>query len=125
MGDAAIRVEGAAELRRALKRAGLEAEDLKEVNNQVGQLVVTRAQQLAPKRSGVLAGSIRSARQQAGVVVRAGSASVPYANPIHWGWPKRHIRRNMFITRAVAQRWPEVIRAYERGMQALLGKVED
>jgi hypothetical protein len=64
---------------------------------QVAQLVVRAAppaRRTAPARSPPPAGRAG----QTAAVVRAGRASVPYAGPIHWGWPSRHITAQPFST---------------------------
>ena len=98
-----VQVVGAKELRKTMKAAGDDLGDLKDVHQAVGQLVVGVAQGLAPKRSGALAGSIRATRQAGGVAIKVGSARIPYANPIHWGWPKRNIEAQPFLSDAATQ----------------------
>lgn len=95
-----LRVEGARQLRASLKRAGLELDDLKAIHAEVATLVSDVAKSRAPHRSGKLANSIRPAGTKSKSMVRAGFASVPYAGPIHWGWRKRNITANPFISDA-------------------------
>jgi len=118
---ARIQVEGGRELRRALRQTETGIADLKEVNQQVGELVARTARtQTVPRISGTLAGSVRSARQAAGAVVRAGRARVPYAGPIHFGWEKRGIRPQPFLYEAADRRAGEVFEAYERGVAKVI-----
>jgi len=92
VGFSAIRIEGGRELRRALRTAAGDLDDLKTAHKQVAAVVASAAQEDAPKRSGKLAGSIRpnSGQRYARVSVgnnRSTAAGIPYAGPIHWGWP--------------------------------------
>lgn len=98
---AGVTVKGVKQLAKDLRQAGQDVGDLKAANKKVADIVVTQARANAPKRSGKLAATGRSGQAAAKVSVRFGSNQVPYANPIHWGWPKRHIKANPFLYRAV------------------------
>lgn len=123
MARAAIEIEGARELRRSLKQAGAMG-DLKKASKQAAEVVVRQAVVLVPKRSGRLAKSIRAAGLQSSAEVRAGRASVPYAGPIHFGWPNRPnyargwrggpISPNPFLYEALDKRAHDVRLVYER-----------
>jgi hypothetical protein len=113
--DAAVRVDGVRELRAALKRTGVGLGDLKRANAAAAQLVVDAALPFIPTRSGRLRASVRPSLKAANRArVLAGGAAVPYAGPIHWGWPKRKITAQPFVAEA-AQRteaqWLELYRA--------------
>jgi hypothetical protein len=71
------------------------------------------AANLAPHRSGRLVGNIRAGATQKAAFVRAGGARVPYAGPVHWGWPKRNITANPFMTKAAQQTEPRWLAVYE------------
>jgi hypothetical protein len=64
---------------------------------------------------------VHSGTARAGVV-RAGKKSVPYAGPIHWGWPKRNIKANPFLSKALESETDEVVDVYEDGISKLLKK---
>jgi len=100
MGQPTVKVQGARELRAALKRAGISLADLKAANQAVGALVARAATPHAPRRTGRLGGSARAAKAAGRARVMAGGASVPYAGPIHWGWPARHIAPQPWIADA-------------------------
>jgi hypothetical protein len=87
----ALQVEGARQLRASLKRAGLDVQDLKAAHRAVADMVARESRASAPHRTGRLAASVRGAGTQREAIVRAGRKTVPYAGPIHWGWPSRHI----------------------------------
>lgn len=118
----------------ALRRYGDEAKDeIKKVNLEAARLVEREAKQRVPVRSGRLRASIRSSGQAGKGVVRAGNRSVPYANPIHWGWPSRPnakwgtpgravggpIAENRFLTDALEDRRREVVELYKDELEAL------
>ena len=107
MTEPQLRIVGLAEFTRTCKKAGIEMEQFKEATQRTGQVVSFHAMSNAPKVSGRLASSIRPGRAVSRVIVYAGSASVPYAGPIHWGWPSRNIRSQPFLTDAGKQSEPE------------------
>jgi hypothetical protein len=95
-------IEGLNKLLRALEKLDEAAKDnLKEIGFKVGELVAQQGREEVPVLSGALRGTIRPARSARGAKVRAGSARVPYAGPIHFGWRSRNIRPNQFLYRAV------------------------
>lgn len=122
--DLAVEVVGAKELRRTMKRAGEDLADLKAVHQAVGNLVVSVAQQLAPKRSGALAGSLRASKLASGVAIKVGSNGIPYANPIHWGWPKRNIKANPFLSDAATQSEEQWVALYEAELEKIISRIE-
>ena len=122
--EAGVKVEGAARLRRTMRRAGADLEDLKAVNAAVAALVAGRAATRAPVRSGALAASVRGNRAAATASVRAGRAAVPYAGPIHWGWPLRGIAADPFIAATAQDTEPVWVAMYRDGVEQAIAKVE-
>lgn len=118
-----IEVEGLKELRKSLKAAGESYADLKEAGLEAADLVASAARPLAPHLSGALAASIRPAGQAKGAVVRAGSASVPYAGVQHFGWPAHNIAPHPFLYEAADSRLGEVEDLYLRRVQEIANKI--
>lgn len=119
-----VEVQGLKTLRRTLKRAGVSLQDLKDAHREVAETVVRAAAPHAPRRTGTLAGTTRPAGTQAAAIVRAGYASVPYAGPIHWGWPARHIKAQPWLYDAAVDsqdRWTGV---YLAALEHIIKKVE-
>ncbi|MFB7675596.1 HK97 gp10 family phage protein [Kitasatospora purpeofusca] len=130
MADSAftVRVEGLDELKRAMRQ--LKDSDLnkrvREVNKQAAEIVKPEARKTAPSghrspkdskkyKPGKLERSITVLASANSAVIKAGSASrVPYAGAIHFGFPRRRIRANRFLFRAMARTSDEVSEAYER-----------
>lgn len=95
----AVQVTG---VRAALSDLDLLAEDLEalpEAWREIGDDAAAVVAGLAPHRSGRLAGSVEAIAYQGRAVVTAGSSAVPYAAPINYGWPARHIRPALFLER--------------------------
>ncbi len=92
MGVSGISISGGRELRRALRKAEGDLDDLKEAHLKVSQIVANAAKAAAPVKTGKLANSVRPNAGQRYARVSVGNnrktkTGVPYAGPIHWGWP--------------------------------------
>jgi hypothetical protein len=98
--DVTVRVDGARRLRAELRKLKGNADDLKAANAAAAALVAEAAAMRAPRRTGRLAASVRGNRAVGRAQVRAGGAALPYAGPIHYGWPAHRIEPHPFITDA-------------------------
>lgn len=123
MAEVGVRVEGLATLTRTMRKAGEDLADLKDANAAAAAVVVGAAAAMAPRRSGRLAASIRGSRAAGRARVLAGRASVPYAAPIHWGWPARRIGAQPFLTDAAVATEGQWLPQYLKDVQAALDKV--
>ena len=123
-GRAVVEVEGAKRLRATLKAAGDDLSDLRDVHNRVAGVVTPRARGTAPKRSGTLAGSVRGSGTKTQAVIRAGGARVPYAGPIHFGWPARGIEPQPFISEAAQATEPQWFGIYQDEVEEILDRVK-
>ena len=118
-----VKVSGTREMRRTLKQAGAELEDLKAVNAAIAAMVASRAAARAPRQSGNLAASVRGNRAVGKATVQAGKARVPYAGAIHWGWPARGITAQPFIADTAQDTEPQWTQMYVQGVEAVLATV--
>ena len=122
---------------RQLRRFGEDAKrEVKETNRDAAKIVEVEARSLVPVRSGRLQASIRSSGQLGRGVVRAGKKSVPYAGPIHYGWPSRPRRKwgipgrtgggpfgpQPFLEDAVSNERQKIIRLYQTRLEAIARK---
>lgn len=118
-----VEVKGAKELRKQLKAAGDDLGDLKDTHKKIAQIVEFDALQLAPVVTGGLVGSIRASGTQTSAIVRAGRKSVPYAGPIHWGWPARNITAQPFLVDAQEAKYEDWMGEYTELVDRALNKV--
>lgn len=131
-----VEIENAKELRRTIKKmvdTDLKKE-LRQANKDAAEVVAREAKVLVPSRSGRLRGAIKSTAGQGSASVKAGSKTVPYAGPIHFGWPNRPNRARgwrggpiapqPFIYEAADRRIGEVREAYDKRVNALARKME-
>jgi len=97
-------------------------DDMKATHKRAAAIVIAGAKRFVPVRTGRLAESIRDGSTQRMGRVRVGSASVPYAGPIHFGWPSRSIKPQPFIYDALDGRRDEVVRVYVQRIDSLTVK---
>jgi len=116
-------IEGLAEVNKALRSMSKETRDsMKETHKRAAEIVIQGAKRFVPVVSGKLAASIRDGSTQRMGRVRVGSASVPYAGPIHFGWPARRIKPQPFIYDALDGRRNEVAAVYAKRIDELTVK---
>lgn len=108
-------------LGRAADRVNLQ---MKPVNKKAADLVAAASRGTAPRLTGRLAGTIRAGATKRAGVVRAGRASVPYAQPIHWGWPARNIRANPWLSEAAQSTEPGWTQLYSEYIDEVLEAIE-
>lgn len=123
----AIEVTGAREMKRLIRRINKQElrEEMKEANHNAAKIIADEAADRAPKRTGRLANSIRANKALAYGAVKAGSAArVPYAGPIHYGWPARGIQAQPFIHEAIDARLGDARKDYEEAIRKLAKKLE-
>ena len=100
--------------------------ELKAANLKAAKIVEHRSLPDVPVLTGRLKGTIRSAGTQKFGVVRGGKASVPYAGPIHWGWPAKRIEPQPFLYDAVSDLRTRlaVMKAYNDNLSKLIKKYD-
>ena len=104
-----IHVEGLKELEGSLKLVGDELpREVKATLFDGAMMIAKVATRYAPvgdpstdPHPGALAKTVRAKAARRGAEVVAGSKAVPYAGPIQWGWGKRNIKADKFLTRAL------------------------
>ena len=116
----AVTVFGGVELRRALKAAADDTNDLKEMNQAIADMVAKEARWLVPVKTGRLRASIKSWGAASKARVTAGSKRLPYAMVNHWGWPQRNIEGTYFITQALENKRKEILDFYEIEVEQIL-----
>lgn len=122
MEQTGVKIKGLRSVTKALQNVGVPNKEINQAAKKSAERVVNEAKTLAPVRSGKLRDSIRiSATLTKGVSIKAGSAStVPYANPIHWGWFKRNIKPQPFFTKAIGLTRNDVYQDYLRELEQLI-----
>jgi hypothetical protein len=128
--QAGLKVEGLRQVFAALKAVGVPTSEVSAASQQSGEIVAASARTLVPVRSGRLRSTIKSKKQARKVLVSAGNnRSVPYANPIHWGWfydrnnfVSKNILPNPFFIKALGLTREQVYRTYFENIDKLINK---
>lgn len=120
---ARFEVEGSRELRATMRKAGANMRDFTAANRTASAIVARDASARAPRLTGALAGSVRAGASQSSGIVRAGGARLPYAGPIHWGWPARNISAQRFATEAAAATEPTWSEVYFAELERIINGV--
>jgi len=116
-----IKVKGYKAGIKALQAIGVPNDEIKSAGKQAGEVVAREARTLVPVRTGKLRNSIKVNNALRNVTVQAGNnRSIPYANPIHWGWFKRNIKPQPFFVKALGITRDEVYRNYYRTLDTLI-----
>lgn len=140
---AVVEVQGARELRRQLKKAEGDLNELKDLHRAIGDIIFHAARPKTPRgtrntrRSRRLYETLRYFPTRTSVRVMAGSKIVPYSNAIHWGrkifpskrseYPHKHpapIAARPWITEAAQATEPEWTSLYQREVQKIIDKIE-
>jgi hypothetical protein len=123
-GGERIKIEGLRDLVKDLRKLDENLpKEIRRINFEAAQEVAGAARSLVPHRSGRLEGSIRPLATQRGGQVAAGTAAVPYAGPIHFGWLRRHITPQPFLYSALDGMRDKVFEAYLIQIEKLLDDV--
>lgn len=119
------RVEGARRLRQTMRAAGADLTQMRDANNEAARVVARAAR--APQRSGALAASVRPGSSRTAAIVKAGSTrrgKVPYGSVIHWGWARRHIRAQPFLSEAATTTEPVWVEKYMKAVEDIINQIE-
>ena len=125
-----IKVVGLNEAIRALRAIGVPSAEIGEASQEAGELVAGSARTLVPVRSGRLRATIKAKKIARKVVVSAGNnTSVPYANPIHFGWnydrrngQAKNIRPRPFFSNALTRTRSQVYKIFFDNIEKLFQK---
>jgi hypothetical protein len=116
-----IKVKNFKQTLKALQEMGVPTTEIKAANKEAGNTVLNAARPLVPVRTGRLLASLKVNSALNLVKVSAGNAkSVPYANPIHWGWYRRGIKPQPFFTTALKLSTAKIYESYFKQLDKLI-----
>lgn len=119
-GRTVVAVEGERELRRRLRRVEGGLAELKAAHKEVATSVANWSRPRTPRRTGRLAATARASGTNTASIVRYGNARVPYAAPIHYGWPARHIAPQEWLIRTAQQTERTWVAMYNQHVRRLV-----
>lgn len=117
-------VEGGRAFRKSLRDAGDDLSDLKAAHRAAADIAARASADLAPVRTGRLKQTVRASGTKTAGIIRAGKKRVPYAGPIHWGWEKRGIRANPFLSNGARDSEGRWIPIYEHYRDEAIAKIK-
>jgi HK97 gp10 family phage protein len=123
-----VKVVGLNEAVKALRAIGVPSSAIGQASQEAGEIVASVGRSLVPVKTGKLRATIKARKVARKVVVSAGNnTSVPYANPIHFGWNydsknfvQKNIRPRPFFSNALARTRTQVYEAFFDSMEKLL-----
>lgn len=122
-----VSLDGASRLRRTLRQAGADMRDVTRVHREIGAAIVPLAKSTAPVGpdvGGHIGASIRATANQRSTTIKAGGVRQPYGPAIHWGWHRRNIRPNAWISRAAQQTEPRWTAIYAAGIERIIEQIK-
>jgi hypothetical protein len=118
-----VKVEGLSKVRRDLKKLAKDVDygdQFLAVNKTLADAVAGESKNYVPVVSGALQGTIRAAASKTSGRVKVGYKAVPYAGPIHFGWPARFIKPQPFVYDAIDKRRDQIKDRYEQLIKKLI-----
>lgn len=122
-----VRVEGARELRRTMRAARRDLDDLKNLHRSVAQQIspaAITAAPVGPAVQGHIRDTTRVGATKTAAFLRVGGARKPYGPPIHWGWPARGIKGQPWLVEAAHRTEPRWTDTYLRGIEKILDQIK-
>lgn len=122
-----VRVVGGARLRRTLKEAGVDMKDLTAIHKRAANIVLPVAKSttpIGPEIRGHIQSTVRAGATRSASIIRVGSSRFPYAQPLHWGWHRRGIRPNPWVSRAAQSTEPRWLPLFWDELNRVINRVE-
>lgn len=119
---AAIKIEGMSLFQKKLKAIDPElSKQMKLVHREAAETAKAVIIPLVPVGdTGDLVGSLRAGATLRSGYVKVGSAKVPYAGAIQFGWPAHNIAAQDFLYEGMLRAEPAVTKEYEKGLTTVL-----
>jgi phage gpG-like protein len=117
MAEANISIQGVKEVTDSLSKMARNLESNIELNKELSTTLSQKASALAPRLTGALASSVQGNPSAEKAQILAGSAAVPYAGVIEYGWPDRNIDAQPYLNPAVNDNMGYIIEKYNDSIQ--------
>ena len=117
MAEAGISIKGVKQVTDTLTKLGKDLESNIELNKELSATLSQKASAMAPRLTGALASSVQGNPSAEKAQILAGSAAVPYAGVIEYGWPDRNIDAQPYLNPAVYDNLGYIIEKYNESIQ--------
>jgi HK97 gp10 family phage protein len=121
MSSGVVKIENLNKILSGLRKAGVNAQDLKIATTKASSLVLPPARALTPVKTGELQRTVKASKAKNKVAISAGTpTSTPYGAVVHWGWKKKSIEPNPWLLKVRDQYEDEVADLYVTELQRLI-----
>ena len=120
MAEANISIQGVKEVTDSLNKMARDLESNIELNKELSTTLSQKASAMAPKLTGALASSIVGNPSAEKAQILAGSAAVPYAGVIEYGWPKKNIQAQPYLTTTVNNNLGYIVAKYQNSITGII-----
>lgn len=120
----AITIQGIKEVTDSLNKMARDLESNTELNKELSTTLSQKASALAPRLTGALASSVVGNPSAEKAQIVAGSAAVPYAGVIEYGWPLRNIQAQPYLNPAVNNNIGYIVEKYNDSIQDAIKKYD-
>ena len=124
MAEANISIQGIKEVTDSLNKMARELESNIELNKELSTTLSQKASALAPRLTGALASSVVGNPSAEKAQIMAGSAAVPYAGVIEYGWPDRNIDAQPYLNPAVNDNMGYIVEKYNDSIKKAIQKYD-
>lgn len=124
MAEANISIQGVKEVTDSLNKLARDLQSNIELNKELSTTLSQKASALAPRLTGALASSVVGNPSAEKVQIMAGSAAVPYAGVIEYGWPAKNREARPYLNAAVNNNMGYIIEKYNDSIQKAIQKYD-
>jgi hypothetical protein len=117
-----IHVNGLSEVKATLNKFAKDLETDIGFNKNLSSNLAQKASAMAPKLTGALASSVIGNGTTEKAQIVAGSAAVPYAGVIEYGWPSRNISAQPYLTPSVFNNMGYIVEEYTKNAKEKIKK---
>jgi uncharacterized membrane protein YebE (DUF533 family) len=108
-----VTVTGLKEVEASLKKLSIEIEENNlPLNKELSSNLAQKASSVAPRLTGALASTVVGNPSARKAQIVAGSAAVPYAGVIEYGWPEKNIQAQPYLTKTVYANMGYIVEVY-------------
>lgn len=124
MAEADISIQGVKEVTDSLKRMARDLESNLDLNKELSTTLSQKASAMAPRLTGALASSVQGNPSAEKAQILAGSAAVPYAGVIEYGWPAKNKEARPYLNPAVNDNMGYIIEKYNDSIKKAIQKYD-
>jgi len=124
MAEVNVSIQGVKEVTDSLNKMARSLESNLDLNKELSTNLAQKASALAPRLTGALASSVQGNPSAEKAQILAGSAAVPYAGVIEYGWPQKNREAQPYLNPAVNNNMGYIIEKYNDSIQKAIQKYD-